>query len=332
MAPYHIRALAAGALVLAVGIPFGAVSAAQACDDEHEYSAPDRQMPSDDEHEDSTPDEQTMANLETAMKGEAYAHAMYSFFAAQADRENLAPVARLFLRTAETELGEHFAEAAAMSGLDVSDEDDLESAMEGEGYEMHTMYPTFAEQARQDGEPEAAKLFDEIAGDEAKHHAAFLKALQVLRTGEGTIPGPPALDAMALKAGMPKVRAKRTLANLETAMRGEAMAHAKYMTFAKHAEKNGHEALARLFSGTAMVELKEHFAEEGQLAGLVRTTRENLNKAIAGETYESRTMYPTFAKQARELGDDDEAYLFDHNAEDEAEHARAFEKALDELD
>ena len=59
-----------------------------------------------------------------------------------------------------------------------------------------------------------------------------------------------------------------------------------------------HIAIARLFSGTAQVELREHFAGEAVLAGLVGTNAANLRDAIKGETYEHTTMYPGFAKQA----------------------------------
>jgi rubrerythrin len=351
MVPYHIRALAAGALVLAVGIPFGTAAAAQACDDgqeQHSQEEHGRDESTQEEHgrDESTQeenaqeqptqeqhalDQQTLSNLQTSMKGEAYAYATYTFFAAQADREHYASVGALFRSTANVELDEHFMEEADMSGLVGSDEDNLQNAMEGEDYESRTMYPTFAEQARKDGEKEAADLFAEIAKDEGKHRDAFAKALEVLRTGKGTIPAPPAVDVVDLKAGLPKVHAKRTLDNLDTAIHGEALAHAKYVAFGKHAAQNGNEALARLFNGASMVELKEHLAGEGHLYGLVRSTRENLKKAIAGEVYESRTMYPGFAEQAREVGDDDAAELFDNDASDEAGHARAFQKALDEL-
>ena len=44
--------------------------------------------------------------------------------------------------------------------------------------------------------------------------------------------------------------------------------------------------------------MREHFAGEAVLAGLVGTNAANLRDAIKGETYEHTTMYPGFAKQA----------------------------------
>src|SRR5665811_2635490 len=57
-------------------------------------------------------------------------------------------------------------------------------------------------------------------------------------------------------------------------------------------------AVAKLFSGTAQVELQEHFAGEAVLAGLVGTNAANLQESITGETWEHTTMYPGFAKRA----------------------------------
>ncbi|MFJ3339488.1 nitroreductase family protein [Streptomyces sp. NPDC086766] len=82
----------------------------------------------------------------------------------------------------------------------------------------------FAEQARADGDVEAAKLFSEITADEGRHRDAFRTALKVVTTGRGTIPTPPKADVVSVPAGLPKVKAARTKANLDTALHGEALA------------------------------------------------------------------------------------------------------------
>ncbi|WP_310718082.1 ferritin family protein [Streptomyces lydicus] len=307
-----MRVVSMGALALAVGVPSGAAAA-------------------------STPDvvpalhTQTRADLDASMHGEAYAYATYSLFADQARAQGLPSVQRLFQRTAAVELGEHFAEEARLSGLAGTDAANLQAAMAGEAYESHTMYPTFARQARQDGDTAAADLFSEIAKDEKAHHDAFAKALEVVRTGKGTVPAPPAVKPVTVQAGAPRVRAARTKQNLDTAMHGEALASAKYTQYAKAATAHGNPALARLFTGSAAVERREHFAGEAQLAGTVARTRHNLTTADNGERYESRIMYPTYARQARAAGDTRAAELFTHNATDEAGHARAFENARNQL-
>jgi rubrerythrin len=112
-------------------------------------------------------------------------------------------------------------------------------------------------------------------------------------------------------------------------MHGEAVAHARYTLYADHAAADRRPALAALFRGAADVELREHFAGEGVLYGLVGATRANLTKTIAGETYEATVMYPSFARRAAADGDYQAARLFRHNATDEAGHARAFQQLLD---
>jgi rubrerythrin len=272
---------------------------------------------------------QTLADLDTSMTGEAYANASYTFYAAQADREDLPATARLYRRTASVELNEHFRAEAALADVVGSDADNLRAAIAGETYETTTMYPTFARQAAADGDDNAAALFTEIGHDEAHHLAAFQAALDVVETGRGRIPAPPPVDAVEVPAGGPQVHSARTLANLDTAMHGEALAHARYTLFADHATADHSAALALLFQGTAQVELREHFAGEAVLFGLVGTTRANLTKTIAGETYEAQVMYPTFARRADAVGDYQAARLFWHNAADEAGHARAFQELLD---
>ncbi|MEU1693185.1 ferritin family protein [Streptomyces hirsutus] len=274
---------------------------------------------------------QTLADLATAMKGEAYAHAVYGLFAAEADRQDLPAVGKLFRSTAQTKLHEHLHEAATLLGMVGGNAANLRQAIEGETYEHEVMYRRFAEEARQDGDLEAAKLFGEIAADEGRHRDAFRTALAVVTTGGGTIPAPPKADMVSVPAGMPKVKAARTKANLDTAMHGEGLAHAKYMLFAAHARQTGNAALARLWEGTAEVELREHFAGEAVLAGLVRDTRENLRMAVTGERDEATTVYPGFAERATAVGDSAAARFFRDTAADEARHAAAFQEALDRM-
>jgi len=114
-------------------------------------------------------------------------------------------------------------------------------------------------------------------------------------------------------------------------MHGEAFAHAKYNLYADHAAQTGHPSIAKLFRGTAQVELREHFAGEAVLAGLVGSNRANLTDAITGETYEAKTMYPGFAHQAAKAGDRHAARLFSEIGRDERAHAHAFTAARHRL-
>jgi rubrerythrin len=124
---------------------------------------------------------QTIKNLSTAMHGEAFAYAKYLLFAEHARQNGNTKVADLFESTAKTERFEHFSEEAQLAGLVGSDSDNLKDAIEGESYETETMYREFAQQAKQAGDLEAAKRFEEIRLDEAKHRDAFNAVLNELK-------------------------------------------------------------------------------------------------------------------------------------------------------
>jgi rubrerythrin len=125
---------------------------------------------------------------------------------------------------------------------------------------------------------------------------------------------------------------QKTLDNLSTAMHGEAFVYVKYLLYAEHARKSGHEELADLFEKTANTERFEHFAEEAQLFGLVGSDAENLKDAIQGESYEVETMYLEFAQKAKVAGDIAAATRFEEDRHDEIGHRDAFETALSKLE
>jgi rubrerythrin len=112
-------------------------------------------------------------------------------------------------------------------------------------------------------------------------------------------------------------------------MHGEAFAHARYLTFAQRARAQGSANLANLFQHIATVELREHFAAEASLAGIVGTDHSNLNSAIAGETDEANVLYPNAARQAYAVSERlFIANLFMRTANQEARHATHFAAAL----
>lgn len=317
------RALLGSAVTIALSAPvYGAVAAAAVAAPTGTTTATASARP---------PGPQTRADLATAMRGEAFANVSYRLYAEQARREGLSSVADVFERAANVELNEHFAKAVALSGLVGDDAANLRSAISGETYEAATMYPRFAQQARSDGDDNAADRFSEIARDEAGHRDAFRTALGVVQTGRGSVPAEPTVHPVQVPAGTAKVDAEQTKTNLDTAMHGEATAYAKYTLWGKRAAEKGNTDVGRLFTGNAGVERQEHFAEEAELAGLVGTTHQNLTKAIAGERYESTTMYPDFAERATAAGDTEAARFFTHNAGDEAGHAHDFQQAKDAM-
>ena len=125
---------------------------------------------------------------------------------------------------------------------------------------------------------------------------------------------------------------EQTKANLSTAMHGEAFAYAKYMLYADKARTDGNTELANLFEKTAKMELTEHLREHAELAGLVGSDQDNLKDAIKGESYETNTMYPQFAKEAKAVGDLAATKRFEEVGKDEAVHRDAFRNALASLE
>ena len=120
--------------------------------------------------------------------------------------------------------------------------------------------------------------------------------------------------------------------DLETAMKGEAFAYAKYMMFAEQARAHGHPQIAALFENTAKTERLEHFREHAELAGLVSSSdADNLRDAIAGENYETTKMYPEMAARAAKAHDDQAAARFAEIGKDESKHRDAFTAALTKL-
>jgi rubrerythrin len=91
-------------------------------------------------------------------------------------------LADLFEKTANTERLEHFAEEAQLAGLVGSDADNLRDAIDGESYEVGTMYLEFAEKAKIAGDAAAAARFEEIRHDEIGHRDAFKVALAKLES------------------------------------------------------------------------------------------------------------------------------------------------------
>jgi rubrerythrin len=85
--------------------------------------------------------------------------------------------------------------------------------------------------------------------------------------------------------------------NLAAAFAGESQANRKYLAFAKQAEKEGYLQAAKLFRAAAEAETIHAHNHLRSLGG-IRSTRENLVEAVAGETHEFKDMYPQMIEDA----------------------------------
>jgi rubrerythrin len=118
-----------------------------------------------------------------------------------------------------------------------------------------------------------------------------------------------------------------TIKNLESALAGESQAHIKYRYFAKIAREEGFEDVARHFEHTADQELLHAWGHLELLIGKP-TTKECLEKAIEGETYEFTTMYPDFKRAAELEGNVNAALEASVQIEESKEHAEQFAAVL----
>lgn len=119
----------------------------------------------------------------------------------------------------------------------------------------------------------------------------------------------------------------KTEDNLKVAFSGESQARNKYTYFAKVAKSEGYNYIGKLFEETADNEM-QHAKEEFKLLKGIGSTAENLKAAMDGEHYETKDMYPTFAREAEEEGNLAAANLFKKIGDVEAEHEARYAKLL----
>ncbi len=135
---------------------------------------------------------------------------------------------------------------------------------------------------------------------------------------------------------MTNLQGTQTEKNILTAFAGESQARNRYTYFASQAKKEGYMQMSAIFAETADQE-KEHAKRLFKLlrggeveisgsfpAGVIGTTLDNLKASAAGENYEHSTMYPSFAKVAREEGFADIADIFMAIAVAEKQHEKRY--------
>lgn len=129
-----------------------------------------------------------------------------------------------------------------------------------------------------------------------------------------------------------ELEGSRTQLNLLTAFAGECEAREKYNLFAAKARQDGYKQIGTIFDETGDNE-KEHAEVWWKvLTGGVGRTQDNLQNAIDGENHEWTTMYPQFAKEAKEEGFQSIAALFEMVAEIEQSHEQRFQTLLGQME
>jgi len=129
-----------------------------------------------------------------------------------------------------------------------------------------------------------------------------------------------------------EIKGTKTEKNLMEAFAGESMARNKYTYYAGKAKKEGFEQIAQFFTETADNE-KEHAKIWYKLlnGGEVSETTENLLASAMGENGEWTDMYARMAKEAKEEGFDDIAFLFTKVGEIEKHHEERYRKLLENI-
>ncbi|HOX09866.1 MAG TPA: rubrerythrin family protein, partial [Candidatus Omnitrophota bacterium] len=139
---------------------------------------------------------QTEKNLLAAFAGESQARNRYTYFASAAKKEGYEQISAIFLETAENEKehakvffkylegGDVEITAAYPAGIIKDTKANLEHAAAGENLEWTTLYADFGKVAAQEGFPEVARSFEQIAKVEKFHEARYRKLAGNIAGGE----------------------------------------------------------------------------------------------------------------------------------------------------
>jgi len=124
----------------------------------------------------------TIDNLKEAFAGESQANRKYLAFAKKAEADGYPQVAKLFRAAAEAETVHAHAHFRVMEGIKGT-EDNLQAAIEGEGFEFQQMYPKFLAEAEKDGNNPAVFSFKHALAVEEIHHGLYTEALNAVKSG-----------------------------------------------------------------------------------------------------------------------------------------------------
>ncbi|HQK80152.1 MAG TPA: rubrerythrin family protein, partial [Syntrophales bacterium] len=138
----------------------------------------------------------TEKNLLAAFAGESQARMRYTYFASAARKEGFEQIANIFMETAENEKehakiffkhlegGEVEITAAYPAGVIADTKTNLEAAAAGEQMEWTTLYSNFAAIAKEEGYPEVARSFEQIAKVEKFHENRYRAFIANIANGE----------------------------------------------------------------------------------------------------------------------------------------------------
>jgi rubrerythrin len=125
----------------------------------------------------------TKENLKEAFAGESQANRKYLAFAKKAEADGYPQVAKLFRAAAEAETVHAHSHLRVLGGIKNTTEN-LQAAIEGEGFEFKEMYPKFIAEAEKEGDKQAVTTFTYANAVEEIHHNLYAEALEKVKTGK----------------------------------------------------------------------------------------------------------------------------------------------------
>ena len=151
-------------------------------------------------------------NLLASFAGESQARSRYTLFAQKALEEGYQQIAAIFMETAEQELshakqffsllegGTVEIKAGYPAGVIGTTAENLAAAAAGEKEEWSDLYASFAKTAEEEGFPQIALLYRNIAKAETMHEERYNRVLERLQSGE-EFSNPEPIEWMCRKCG-----------------------------------------------------------------------------------------------------------------------------------
>ena len=121
-----------------------------------------------------------------------------------------------------------------------------------------------------------------------------------------------------------------TIENLKEAFADESQANRRYLAFAQKADEEGLTQVAKLFRAASEAETI-HAVNHLRVMGEIKSTTENLDAAVSGETFEFEKMYPEYLSIAKKEGNKQAVWSFDVASKVEQVHAGLFQKVNEAL-
>jgi len=125
----------------------------------------------------------TADNLKAAFAGESQANRKYTAFARKAEADGFPQIAKLFRAAGEAETVHAHSHLRVMKGVGKTDEN-LQVAIDGEGYEFQKMYPEFIAEAEKEGNKAAVLSFKGAMAAEQIHYKLYSEALTSFKAGK----------------------------------------------------------------------------------------------------------------------------------------------------